>query len=129
MRLIHRHRSALFKVPSERLLSLVGRMVSPPCLLSLSHSPLNLQGSIRHSSSSLSSHTSSEAGNLVIMTDGLMGEHPEEALHMQVGISGLFPRAGSCWRSAAFLTATLPFTAEPFLVQPELHPLQLFSDY
>uniref|UniRef100_A0AAX7V7H1 Dedicator of cytokinesis 3 n=1 Tax=Astatotilapia calliptera TaxID=8154 RepID=A0AAX7V7H1_ASTCA len=45
--------------------------------------PLNLQGSIRHSSSSLSSHTSSEAGNLVIMTDGLMGEHPEEALHMQ----------------------------------------------
>uniref|UniRef100_A0AAQ5Y9G1 DOCKER domain-containing protein n=1 Tax=Amphiprion ocellaris TaxID=80972 RepID=A0AAQ5Y9G1_AMPOC len=53
--------------------------------LSLSCSPLNLQGSIRHSSSSLSSHTSSEAGNLVIMTDGLMGEHPEEALHMQVG--------------------------------------------
>uniref|UniRef100_A0A7N6BF52 DOCKER domain-containing protein n=1 Tax=Anabas testudineus TaxID=64144 RepID=A0A7N6BF52_ANATE len=52
--------------------------------LSLSCSPLNLQGSIRHSSSSLSSHTSSEAGNLVIMTDGLMGEHPEEALHMQV---------------------------------------------
>uniref|UniRef100_A0A671Y7H4 Dedicator of cytokinesis 3 n=1 Tax=Sparus aurata TaxID=8175 RepID=A0A671Y7H4_SPAAU len=46
--------------------------------------PLNLQGSIRHSSSSLSSHTSSEAGNLVIMTDGLMGEHPEDALHMQV---------------------------------------------
>lgn len=35
-------------------------------------------------SSSLSSHTSSEAGNLVIMTDGLIGEHPEEALHMQV---------------------------------------------
>ncbi|KAK7884171.1 hypothetical protein WMY93_027294 [Mugilogobius chulae] len=47
------------------------------------HSPLNLQGSIRHSSSSLSSHTSSEAGNLVIMTDGLMGEHPEENMHMQ----------------------------------------------
>uniref|UniRef100_A0A3Q0T2Q9 Dedicator of cytokinesis 3 n=1 Tax=Amphilophus citrinellus TaxID=61819 RepID=A0A3Q0T2Q9_AMPCI len=58
------------------------------------HSPLNLQGSIRHSSSSLSSHTSSEAGNLVIMTDGLMGEHPEEALHMQVG-SPLHPIPGS----------------------------------
>uniref|UniRef100_A0A3Q1EV04 Dedicator of cytokinesis 3 n=1 Tax=Acanthochromis polyacanthus TaxID=80966 RepID=A0A3Q1EV04_9TELE len=56
------------------------------------HSPLNLQGSIRHSSSSLSSHTSSEAGNLVIMTDGLMGEHPEEALHMQ---SPLHPIPGS----------------------------------
>ncbi|CAB1459473.1 unnamed protein product [Pleuronectes platessa] len=47
------------------------------------HSPLNLQGSIRHSSSSLSSHTSSEAGTLGMMPDGLMGEHPEEALHMQ----------------------------------------------
>ncbi|CAL8325389.1 unnamed protein product [Merluccius merluccius] len=47
------------------------------------HSPLNLQGSIRHSSSSLSSHTSSEAGNLVILTDGLMGEHPEDSVHMQ----------------------------------------------
>uniref|UniRef100_A0A8C7S3Y7 Dedicator of cytokinesis 3 n=1 Tax=Oncorhynchus mykiss TaxID=8022 RepID=A0A8C7S3Y7_ONCMY len=35
------------------------------------HSPMNLQGSIRQSSSSLSSHTSSEAGgNLVILTDG-----------------------------------------------------------
>uniref|UniRef100_A0A8C5A8L7 Dedicator of cytokinesis 3 n=1 Tax=Gadus morhua TaxID=8049 RepID=A0A8C5A8L7_GADMO len=48
------------------------------------HSPLNLQGSIRHSSSSLSSHTSSEAGNLVILTDGLIGEHPEDSGHMQV---------------------------------------------
>lgn len=57
----------------------VRRVVSVAC------SPLNLQGSIRHSSSSLSSHTSSEAGNLVIMTDGLMGEHPEEGIHMQVG--------------------------------------------
>lgn len=49
-------------------------------------SPLNLQGSIRHSSSSLSSHTSSEAGNLHIMTDGLMSEHPEDPLHMQVRV-------------------------------------------
>ncbi|KAM6977028.1 dedicator of cytokinesis protein 3-like isoform 1-T1 [Aplochiton taeniatus] len=47
------------------------------------HSPLNLQGSIRHSSSSLSSHTSSEPGNLVIMTDGMVGEHPEENAIMQ----------------------------------------------
>uniref|UniRef100_A0A8C5DA76 Dedicator of cytokinesis protein 3-like n=1 Tax=Gouania willdenowi TaxID=441366 RepID=A0A8C5DA76_GOUWI len=50
------------------------------------HSPLNLQGSIRHSSSSLSSHTSSEASNLIIMTDGLLGEHPDDALHMQFHI-------------------------------------------
>ncbi|KAJ3586458.1 hypothetical protein NHX12_012856, partial [Muraenolepis orangiensis] len=48
------------------------------------HSPLNLQGSIRLSSSSLSSHTSSEAGgNLVILTDGLMGDHTEDSGHMQ----------------------------------------------
>uniref|UniRef100_A0A3Q3F4H7 Dedicator of cytokinesis 3 n=1 Tax=Labrus bergylta TaxID=56723 RepID=A0A3Q3F4H7_9LABR len=44
------------------------------------HSPLNLQGSIRHSSSSLSSHTSSEAGNLVIMTDG-SPSLPDKAKH------------------------------------------------
>uniref|UniRef100_A0A4W5MY44 Dedicator of cytokinesis 3 n=1 Tax=Hucho hucho TaxID=62062 RepID=A0A4W5MY44_9TELE len=50
------------------------------------HSPMNLQGSIRQSSSSLSSHTSSEAGgNLVILTDGLLGEHPEDTSHMEVG--------------------------------------------
>uniref|UniRef100_A0A3P8X9R4 Dedicator of cytokinesis 3 n=1 Tax=Esox lucius TaxID=8010 RepID=A0A3P8X9R4_ESOLU len=47
------------------------------------HSPMNLQGSIRQSSSSLSSHTSSEAGgNLVIMTDGLIGEHTEDTAHI-----------------------------------------------
>uniref|UniRef100_A0AAZ3PM42 Dedicator of cytokinesis 3 n=1 Tax=Oncorhynchus tshawytscha TaxID=74940 RepID=A0AAZ3PM42_ONCTS len=52
------------------------------------HSPMNLQGSIRQSSSSLSSHTSSEAGgNLVILTDGLMGEPPEDTAHMQVGLT------------------------------------------
>ncbi|KAI7791389.1 putative dedicator of cytokinesis protein 3, partial [Triplophysa rosa] len=46
------------------------------------HSPLNVLGSIRHSSSSLSSHTSSETGNLLILTDGMM-EHPEDLYHMQ----------------------------------------------
>uniref|UniRef100_A0A674A2B8 Dedicator of cytokinesis 3 n=1 Tax=Salmo trutta TaxID=8032 RepID=A0A674A2B8_SALTR len=52
------------------------------------HSPMNLQGSVRQSSSSLSSHTSSEAGgNLVILTDGLMGEPPEDTAHMQVGLT------------------------------------------
>uniref|UniRef100_A0AAZ3SJ10 Dedicator of cytokinesis 3 n=1 Tax=Oncorhynchus tshawytscha TaxID=74940 RepID=A0AAZ3SJ10_ONCTS len=48
------------------------------------HSPLNLLGSIRHSSSSLSSHTSSETGNLVILTDGMVVEHPEDVYRMQV---------------------------------------------
>uniref|UniRef100_A0A6Q2XY28 Dedicator of cytokinesis 3 n=1 Tax=Esox lucius TaxID=8010 RepID=A0A6Q2XY28_ESOLU len=48
------------------------------------HSPLNLLGSIRHSSSSLSSHTSSETGNLVILTDGVAMEHPEDIYRMQV---------------------------------------------
>ncbi|MGH0151744.1 UNVERIFIED_CONTAM: hypothetical protein FKN15_034016 [Acipenser sinensis] len=47
------------------------------------HSPLNLLGSIRHSSSSLSSHTSSETGNLVILTDGLVGETSEDIYRMQ----------------------------------------------
>uniref|UniRef100_A0A8C7NF24 Dedicator of cytokinesis 3 n=1 Tax=Oncorhynchus mykiss TaxID=8022 RepID=A0A8C7NF24_ONCMY len=48
------------------------------------HSPLNLLGSIRHSSSSLSSHTSSETNNLVILTDGMVVEHPEDVYRMQV---------------------------------------------
>uniref|UniRef100_A0AAZ3SIS4 Dedicator of cytokinesis 3 n=1 Tax=Oncorhynchus tshawytscha TaxID=74940 RepID=A0AAZ3SIS4_ONCTS len=48
------------------------------------HSPLNLLGSIRQSSSSLSSHTSSETGNLVILTDSMVMEHPEDVYRMQV---------------------------------------------
>uniref|UniRef100_A0A8C9EUV6 Dedicator of cytokinesis 3 n=1 Tax=Pavo cristatus TaxID=9049 RepID=A0A8C9EUV6_PAVCR len=48
------------------------------------HSPLNLLGSVRHSSSSLSSHTSSETGNLVILTDSSVGEAAEEMYHMQL---------------------------------------------
>lgn len=70
-------------------------------------SPLNLQGSIRHSSSSLSSHTSSEAGNLAIMTDGLMGEHPEEALHMQVRLGVKLHAAKSAALTACIRTAPL----------------------
>ncbi|XP_035238062.1 dedicator of cytokinesis protein 3-like [Anguilla anguilla] len=45
------------------------------------HSPLNLQGSVHHSSSSLSS--SSEAGNLLILTDNLGAEHPEDLYRIQ----------------------------------------------
>uniref|UniRef100_A0A672QAU4 Dedicator of cytokinesis 3 n=1 Tax=Sinocyclocheilus grahami TaxID=75366 RepID=A0A672QAU4_SINGR len=45
--------------------------------------PLNVLGSVRHSSSSLSSHTSSETGNLLILTDSMM-EHPEDLYRMQV---------------------------------------------
>nr|XP_014341966.1 PREDICTED: dedicator of cytokinesis protein 3-like isoform X2 [Latimeria chalumnae] len=51
------------------------------------HSPLNLLGSIRHSSSSLSSHTSSETGNLIILTDGLVGETSDDIFRMQVSPS------------------------------------------
>uniref|UniRef100_A0AAR2KW97 Dedicator of cytokinesis 3 n=1 Tax=Pygocentrus nattereri TaxID=42514 RepID=A0AAR2KW97_PYGNA len=47
------------------------------------HSSLNLLGSIRHSSTSLSSHTSSETGNLLILTDGMLLEHPEDLYRMQ----------------------------------------------
>uniref|UniRef100_A0A671KHM7 Dedicator of cytokinesis protein 3-like n=1 Tax=Sinocyclocheilus anshuiensis TaxID=1608454 RepID=A0A671KHM7_9TELE len=45
--------------------------------------PLNVLGSVRHSSSSLSSHTSSETGNLLILMDSMM-EHPEDLYRMQV---------------------------------------------
>lgn len=49
------------------------------------HSPMNLMGTGRHSSSSLSSHASSEAGNMVMLGDSSMGEVPEDLYHhMQV---------------------------------------------
>ncbi|XP_007888770.2 dedicator of cytokinesis protein 3 [Callorhinchus milii] len=51
------------------------------------HSPLNLIGSNRHSSSSLSSQTSSEVGNLIILTDGLGGETPDDIYRMQASPS------------------------------------------
>ncbi|XP_038937511.1 dedicator of cytokinesis protein 3 isoform X5 [Rattus norvegicus] len=45
------------------------------------HSPMNLMGTGRHSSSSLSSHASSEAGNMMMMGDNSMGETPEDLYH------------------------------------------------
>ncbi|XP_062826144.1 dedicator of cytokinesis protein 3 isoform X3 [Anolis carolinensis] len=51
------------------------------------HSPLNMLGTVRHSSSSLSSHTSSETGNLVILTDSSVGETGEDMYHMQASPS------------------------------------------
>ncbi|OWK02734.1 hypothetical protein Celaphus_00010529, partial [Cervus elaphus hippelaphus] len=45
------------------------------------HSPMNLMGTGRHSSSSLSSHASSEAGNVVMLGDSSMGEAPEDLYH------------------------------------------------
>lgn len=51
----------------------------------LVHSPMNLMGTGRHSSSSLSSHASSEAGNVVMLGDSSVGEAPEDLYHhMQV---------------------------------------------
>ncbi|XP_076773461.1 dedicator of cytokinesis protein 3 isoform X4 [Arvicanthis niloticus] len=45
------------------------------------HSPMTLMGTGRHSSSSLSSHASSEAGNMMVMGDNSMGEAPEDLYH------------------------------------------------
>ncbi|EPQ17482.1 Dedicator of cytokinesis protein 3 [Myotis brandtii] len=56
--------------------------VSPESLkMTHRHSPMNLMGTGRHSSSSLSSHASSEAGNVVMLGDGPMGEAPEDLYH------------------------------------------------
>jgi len=62
----------------------VQNIMMPLFCLSFYSSPLNLLGSVRHSSSSLSSHTSSETGNLVILTDSSVGEAAEDMYHMQV---------------------------------------------
>ncbi|XP_031199519.1 dedicator of cytokinesis protein 3 isoform X5 [Mastomys coucha] len=45
------------------------------------HSPMNLMGTGRHSSSSLSSHASSEAGNMMMIGESSMGEAPEDLYH------------------------------------------------
>lgn len=48
-------------------------------------SPVTLMGTGRHSSSSLSSHASSEAGNAVMLGGSAIGEAPEDLYHhMQV---------------------------------------------
>lgn len=72
-----------------------------PARLPLSPSPVNLMGTGRHSSSSLSSHASSEAGNVVMLGDSSMGEAPEDLYHhMQVSAPSQESGPGYCpWRT------------------------------
>lgn len=82
-----------------------------PLLCLFFSSPLNLLGSVRHSSSSLSSHTSSETGNLVILTDSSVGETAEDMYHMQVQLQHcqerLLGTARSVFQRAILRSSTL----------------------
>uniref|UniRef100_A0A6I8NI96 Dedicator of cytokinesis 3 n=1 Tax=Ornithorhynchus anatinus TaxID=9258 RepID=A0A6I8NI96_ORNAN len=50
------------------------------------HSPVNSMAVVRHSSSSLSSHASSEAGNMVVLAEGAVGgEIPDDMFHPMQG--------------------------------------------
>ncbi|KAJ7999325.1 hypothetical protein DPEC_G00193210 [Dallia pectoralis] len=80
------------------------------------HSPLNLLGSIRHSSSSLSSHTSSETGNLVILTDGMVMEQPEDIYRMQV-----------CLHANAASAVTMPSPSSSSLSSTHSAPSQMMN--
>ncbi|XP_028970139.2 dedicator of cytokinesis protein 3 isoform X3 [Esox lucius] len=80
------------------------------------HSPLNLLGSIRHSSSSLSSHTSSETGNLVILTDGVAMEHPEDIYRMQV-----------CFHANAAPAVAMPSPSSSSLSSTHSAPSQMMN--
>ncbi|XP_035768450.1 dedicator of cytokinesis protein 3-like [Neolamprologus brichardi] len=54
------------------------------------HSPIAVLTPVRNSSSSLSSHNSSEmgnVGNLLILADGMVVEHPEDFYRMQASLS------------------------------------------
>ncbi|XP_076864318.1 dedicator of cytokinesis protein 3 isoform X7 [Brachyhypopomus gauderio] len=52
------------------------------------HSPMTLSGSLRHSGSPfLSSRPSSGTGNLLVLTDGALLEHPEDLYRMQASPS------------------------------------------
>ncbi|XP_054866952.1 dedicator of cytokinesis protein 3-like isoform X4 [Amphiprion ocellaris] len=51
------------------------------------HSPVAVLTLVRNSSSSLSSHNSSEMGNLLILADAMVVEHPEDFYRMQASPS------------------------------------------
>lgn len=83
-----------FLLPGISLFSPRPLSLYPPCFLSsfflLSFpppSPIAVLTPVRNSSSSLSSHNSSEmgnVGNLLILADGMVVEHPEDFYRMQV---------------------------------------------
>lgn len=83
-----------FLLPGISLFSPRPLSLYPPCFLSsfflLSFpppSPVAVLTPVRNSSSSLSSHNSSEmgnVGNLLILADGMVVEHPEDFYRMQV---------------------------------------------
>lgn len=95
------------------LLPLLPIMLSQPwpdssLFPTLAHSPMNLMGTGRHSSSSLSSHASSEAGNMVMMGDSSMGEAPEDLYHhMQVPELSKENKQGTMPRGLTFLLEDL----------------------
>lgn len=94
----------------------------------LAHSPMNLMGTGRHSSSSLSSHASSEAGNMVMMGDSAMGEAPEDLYH-HMQVPGLFKENGQSTRcrGLSFLVKHLvqEQASLPASLVPEFPPLEL----
>lgn len=67
---------------------------------------MNLMGTGRHSSSSLSSHASSEAGNMVMMGDSSMGEAPEDLYH-HMQVLSCENEQGSMARGLTFLESGL----------------------
>uniref|UniRef100_A0AAY4BZW4 Dedicator of cytokinesis 3 n=1 Tax=Denticeps clupeoides TaxID=299321 RepID=A0AAY4BZW4_9TELE len=79
----------LLSTPHTLLLTSLLTLLSSPLpsspLHSTSSSPVTVLGSVRHSLGSVSSsHLSSETGNLLVLTDGLLVEHPDDTYRMQV---------------------------------------------
>ncbi|XP_057343045.1 dedicator of cytokinesis protein 3 isoform X3 [Manis pentadactyla] len=67
--------------PRGNVLASHGPMSPESMKMAHRHSPATLMGTGRHSSSSLSSHASSEAGNAVLLGGGAIGEAPEDPYH------------------------------------------------
>ncbi|XP_058144291.1 dedicator of cytokinesis protein 3 isoform X1 [Dasypus novemcinctus] len=90
------------------------------------HSPMNLMGTGRHSSSSLSSHASSEAGNMVMLGDSSMGEAPEDLYHhMQLAYPN--PRYQGSVTNVSVLSSTQASPSSSSLSSTHSAPSQMIT--
>ncbi|XP_078065472.1 dedicator of cytokinesis protein 3 isoform X3 [Mustelus asterias] len=89
------------------------------------HSPLSLLGSNRHSSSSLSSQTSSEVGNLVILTDGLAGETLDDPFRMQLSYAN--PKFQSSMTNVSVLSSCQASPSTSSLSSTHSAPSQMIN--
>ncbi|KAJ1069025.1 hypothetical protein K5549_000336 [Capra hircus] len=91
------------------------------------HSPMNLMGTGRHSSSSLSSHASSEAGNVVMLGDSSMGEAPEDLYHHMQQLAYPNPRYQGSVTNVSVLSSSQASPSSSSLSSTHSAPSQMIT--